>query len=198
MKLTKLAFAALAATWALSLTVQAKNEAKKAYIFGFASSFNDSTVYFTDIQELDSAWFTGKAHFLVSRENYSYQLRDYLSGQGEDNRTCVVMCNTDAKKMEKQWNKLHARYEHKQKSKNNQKQVNQLPPFQIKHLTKDQFAFQTVEPTDEGTRPEKPSKEAMKEQKKALKEEMKAKKDEMKAKKAEMKAQKKNRKDAAE
>ncbi len=191
MKSSKLALAALAATWALSLTVQAKNESKKAYIFGFASSFNDSTVYFTDIQEVDSAWFTGKAHFLVSRENYSYQLRDYLSGQGEDNRTCAVMYSTDAKKTEKLWNKLHTRYEHKQKSKNNQKQVNQLPPFQIKHLTKEQFAFQAVEPTDEGIQPEKPTKEA-------LKEEKKAKKLEMKAKKEEMKAQKKSRKDAAE
>jgi len=198
MKLSKLVFAALAATLVLSLTVQAKNEVKKAYIFGFASSFNDSTVYFTDIQELDSAWFTGKNKFLVSRENYSYQLRDYLSGQGEEHRTCLVLYNEDAKKVEKLWNKLHARYEQKQKSKNNQKQVNKMPPFQIKHLTKEQFAFQAVEPMDEGVQEEKPTKEALREQKKALKEQKKAQKEEMKAKKEETKAQKKAQKEAAE
>ena len=27
----------------------------KVYLYGFAASFNDSTVYFTDIQEVDSA-----------------------------------------------------------------------------------------------------------------------------------------------
>lgn len=182
MKLSKLVFATLAGTILLSLTVQAKNEVKKAYIFGFSSSFNDSTVYFTDIQELDSAWFTGKNKFLVSRENYSYQLRDYLSGTGEEHRTCVVLYNDDIKKIEKTWNKLHARYEQKQKSKNNQKQTNSMPPFQIKHLTKEQFAFQIVEPMDEGIEnaPEKPSKKALKEQKKAQKEEMKAQKEENK------------------
>ena len=79
MKLTKLVFATLAAALLISITSQAKNEMRKAYVFGFASSFNDSTVYFTDIQELDSAWFTSKNKFLIGRENYSYQLRDYLS-----------------------------------------------------------------------------------------------------------------------
>ena len=76
MKLSKIGLTAIAATLLISLTAQAKNEMRKAYVFGFASSFNDSTVYITDIQELDSVWFTSKHHFLVSRENYSYQLRD--------------------------------------------------------------------------------------------------------------------------
>ena len=53
MKLTQLVFATLAAALLISITSQAKNEMRKAYVFGFASSFNDSTVYFTDIQELD-------------------------------------------------------------------------------------------------------------------------------------------------
>ena len=28
----------------------------KVYMFGFAASFNDSTVYFTDVQQLEGAW----------------------------------------------------------------------------------------------------------------------------------------------
>lgn len=165
MKLSKIGLTAIAATLLISLTVQAKNEMRKAYVFGFASSFNDSTVYFTDIQEVDSAWFTSKHHFLVSRENYSYQLRDYLANIGEQHRTCVVEYDTDPKKLEKVWNKLYIRYAH------NQKQKTELPPFQIKKLNRTQFQFQAVAPMDEATEIEEPVKKvkAKKAQKKQRK-----------------------------
>lgn len=171
MKLSKIGLTAIAATLLISLTVQAKNEVGKAYVFGFASSFNDSTVYFTDIQEVDSAWFTSKHHFLVSRENYSYQLRDYLTSIGEQHRTCMVEYNTDPKKLEKVWNKLYIRYAHNQKQKNNQKQKTELPPFQIKKLNRTQFQFQAVAPMDEATEIEEPVKKvkAKKAQKKQRK-----------------------------
>lgn len=149
MKLSKLALASCAAALLFSFSSQAKNEVRKAYIFGFASSFNDSTVYFTDIQEVDSAWFTSKNNFLISRENYSYQLRDYLNSIGESQQTCMVEYNFDPKKLEKIWNKLYARYAHNQKKKNNQKQTSQLPPYKIKNLKKEQFTFQEVAPTEE-------------------------------------------------
>ena len=171
MKLTKLVFATLAAALLISITSQAKNEMRKAYVFGFASSFNDSTVYFTDIQELDSAWFTSKNKFLIGRENYSYQLRDYLASIGEQHRTCVVEYDTDPKKLEKVWNKLYIRYAHNQKQKNNQKQKSELPPFQIKKLNRTQFQFQAVAPMDETTEIEEPVKKvkAKKAQKKQRK-----------------------------
>ena len=171
MKLSKIGLTAIAATLLISLTAQAKNEMRKAYVFGFASSFNDSTVYITDIQELDSVWFTSKHHFLVSRENYSYQLRDYLTNIGEQHRTCMVEYNTDPKKLEKAWNKLYSRYAHNQKQKNNQKQKSELPPFQIKKLTREQFQFQAVAPMDEATEIEEPVKKvkAKKAQKKQRK-----------------------------
>lgn len=171
MKLSKIGLTAIAATLLISLTAQAKNEMRKAYVFGFASSFNDSTVYFTDIQEVDSAWFTSKHHFLVSRENYSYQLRDYLASIGEQHRTCVVEYDTDPKKLEKVWNKLYIRYAHNQKKKNNQKQKSELPPFQIKKLNREQFQFQAVAPMDEATEIEEPVKKvkAKKAQKKQRK-----------------------------
>ena len=42
-------------------SAQAKNIVeKKAYMFGFSASFNDSIVYFTNIQEIDSVWFSQK------------------------------------------------------------------------------------------------------------------------------------------
>lgn len=171
MKLSKIGLTAIAATLLISLTAQAKNEVRKAYVFGFASSFNDSTVYITDIQEVDSAWFTSKHHFLVSRENYSYQLRDYLGGIGEQHRTCMVEYNTDPKKLEKAWNKLYTRYAHNQKKKNNQKQKSELPPFQIKKLTREQFQFQSVAPMDEAIEIEESVKKVK--AKKALKKQRK-------------------------
>lgn len=172
MKLSKIGFVSVAAALLLSLSIQAKNEVRKAYIFGFASSFNDSTVYFTDIQEIDSAYFTSKNKFLISRENYSSQLREYLSGLGEEHRTCMVEYGFDQKKLQKAWEKLYARYSHNQKKKNNQKQKSELPPFQIKHITKEQLAFQAVAPmeeyVEEAPAPKKPAKKVK--AKKALKE----------------------------
>ena len=152
MKLSKIGLTAIAATLLISLTVQAKNEMRKAYVFGFASSFNDSTVYFTDIQEVDSAWFTSKHHFLVSRENYSYQLRDYLEQQGAGKRTCIVMFDFDQKKAEKKWNKLYARYIQKPKAKKakNGQQTNDAPsPYQVKTINPTDFHFSSVQPNDE-------------------------------------------------
>lgn len=172
MKLSKIGILSVTAALFLSLSIQAKNEMRKAYIFGFASSFNDSIVYFTDIQEIDSAYFTSKNKFLVSRENYSSQLREYLSGLGKEHRTCMVEYGFDEKKIKKAWDKLYARYAHNQKKKNNQKQKSELPPFQIKHITKEQLAFQAITPAEEyveeAPAPEKPTKKVK--AKKALKE----------------------------
>ena len=56
MKLRKSVFAAIAATLLIAVSMQAKDEMKRIYIFGFASSFNDSIVCFTDVQAVDSAW----------------------------------------------------------------------------------------------------------------------------------------------
>lgn len=171
MKLTKLVFATLAAALLISITSQAKNVMRKAYVFGFASSFNDSTVYFTDIQELDSAWFTSKNKFLIDRENYSYQLRDYLSQQGEEHRTCVVEYYFDRKKADNAWYKLYSRYKQAQKKKDNQKQKNELPPFQIKKIALGEFNFQAIQPMEEvNEEPARPAKVKKTKAKKALKE----------------------------
>ncbi len=64
----------------LTTTIIAKDsyKAAKVYMFGFSASFNDSTVYFTDIQAVDAFIENNRAHFLVNREEYSYQLRYYM------------------------------------------------------------------------------------------------------------------------
>ena len=73
----------------LATTASAKLVQTKVYLFGMAASFNDSTAYMTDVQEID-AWINDKGKFLYSRENYSYQLRDFLQSQGFANATCIT------------------------------------------------------------------------------------------------------------
>ena len=93
--------AALTMLLALSYSAaQAKNVVeKKAYMFGFSASFNDSIVYFTTIQEVDSVWFTQKKNMLAGRSNYSNQLRDYCNDKlNQPKRTCIVVGNKSLKK----------------------------------------------------------------------------------------------------
>lgn len=150
MKLQKIAFATMAITGFATLAASAKTEPKTVYMFGFASSFNDSTVYFTDVQQVDSAYLTGKAKFLVSRENYSYQLRDYLEQQGAGNRTCTVFYSPNQKKAEKQWAKLHDRYVAKPKAKKakNGAKDDAPTPYQIKNISNGEFKFQPIAPQE--------------------------------------------------
>ena len=82
----------------------------KLYAFGFAASFNDSTVYFTDIQEIDSAWINDKNDFLVSRDNYSYQLKNYFTSLGLEHRTCVISFALKRKDIEKKYQKIKNKY----------------------------------------------------------------------------------------
>lgn len=86
------------------------NKPSKVFMFGFAASFNDSTVCFTDIQEVDSAYIDTKTKFLYSRENYSYQLRDYLQGQNFPSPTCVTVFALKKKDLEKKYQQMRKKY----------------------------------------------------------------------------------------
>lgn len=178
MKIIKSAFVFMVATMLVSLTANAKDTMKRIYIYGCATSFNDSTVYLTDIEVVDSAWFTGKKKmFLVSRENYSYQLRDYLEQQGEKNQTCMVTFGTNLKTVKKKWNKLNDRFTKVKVKKNKQgKKEDTTPaPFQVKIIGMDKFKFTGVPPQDENIAsestqethaPKVKAKKALKQQKK--------------------------------
>lgn len=146
-----------------SLTVSAKSEMKRAYMFGIAASFNDSTVYFTPVQEVDSAWFVkrNKILFLQDRNSYSYQLRDYLEQQGEKDRTCAVFFSTNHKKVEAKWAKIHDKYTAQPKRKKSQK-GGEKPAYQVKVIDNGEFSFKPIAPTEE-QQAEKPAKKAKRE-----------------------------------
>lgn len=136
-----------------SVETQAKgsNSSKKgAFIYGFAFSFKDSTVYITDIQELPTARVIGKAKFLYGRDNYSFQLRDYLSEHGMTAPTCITSFATDKKDVEKDYIKFRKRYSPEK-------------GFTVKYLNTSEFKYQPVEIDDEAVaKEEKEQKEAMK------------------------------------
>lgn len=189
MKVLRIALA-LAIVAISSLAAQAKVEPTTAYIFGFASSFNDSTVYITSVQKVDSVYLSHKNLFLEGRDNYSFQLRDYLESIGEPKRTCIVMFDRNFKKAEKKWVKLYERYTKKTKAKRlkSGEKPKELPsPWQVKSVDENKFTFKPIIPDN---MEEPMTKQERKEAKMKAKEEVKKQKAEAKKQKADAKKQK--------
>lgn len=128
---------------ALTLTASisfALNKPTKLYVYGFAATFNDSTVYFTNIEEIDTAWIDTKSKFLYSRDNYSYQFRDYLKSQGVAHPTCITGYATSRKEAEKKYTALKRRYT----SKGN---------YNIKYVTESEFRYSPISPDESEMKP---------------------------------------------
>lgn len=143
---------------ALPSIMMAANKQQKLYVYGFVMSFNDSTVYFTDVQELDSAWVDAKTDFLYSRENYSYQLRDYMKGLGYPEPTCITTFAKKRKKVEKKFLKTKKRY------------VND-PNYSVQYIPASDFTFHTVYP-DAAEMAEKDKRNAEAKKRKELEQQM--------------------------
>ena len=105
------------------------------YICGFATSFNDSTVYFTDIQYMDSTYTDSKTGFLYSRDNYSYQLRGHMQKNGVANPTCITFFSKKRKDVEKKYAALKKRYATKGR-------------YDVKYLLASDFAFTPILPDE--------------------------------------------------
>ena len=145
----------------VGVAAEAAEKTKKVYVYGIAISFNDSTVYLTDIQKLDSAVVTSKTKFLYGRDNYSYQLRDYLKGKGFNNPTCETTFALKQKDIEKKFIATKKRY-------GNGK-------FTLKHITPSEFQYTviSIDQEEESTvtkEERKAMKQKVKEEKKKAKE----------------------------
>ncbi len=156
----------LSLTLMLTLSVaNAIEKPTKLYIYGFSASFNDSTVYLTDIMEVDSAWTDSKTKFLYSRDSYSYQLKSYLQGQGVDTPTCIVSFDKSRKKAEKKYLKLQRKYTDKKKGN-----------YVVKYIAANDFKFEAVSAADDALANTAQNKKAAKAEKKQIKEKMKGEK----------------------
>jgi len=121
----------------------------KLFVFGFVSSFNDSTVYFTEIQQMDSAWVDKKTGFLYSRDNYSYQLREYMKGMGIEHPTCVTSYSPKRKDIEKKYTSMRKKYSGNK-------------GYTIKYITANEFQYNPIAPdqseSEEVAKPKKKEK----------------------------------------
>lgn len=146
-QLRLLALAVLFVATAHVAVVQAKDvKVPKMYMFGFAASFNDSIVHFTEIQALDDVWIDHKTKLLSGRENYSYQLRDFLADNlSMKHRTCVVFYDQDRQKLEKKYLKMKRIYTTgKKKVKKNDKTARRSNN-EIRMLGPSDFQFRTID-----------------------------------------------------
>lgn len=83
-----------------------------AYAFGFSASFKDSVVYFTEIGIVDSLYMNSKTKFILGRDNFSNQLKNYLEGSlGEKNRTCVFFYDVKEKNLRKTFVEMMEKYQ---------------------------------------------------------------------------------------
>lgn len=128
-------------TLGMATTVHAKKvQVPKMYIFGMSASFNDTIVYFTNVQDIDSAWIESKNDFLQTRDLYSNQLRDYLAVNKQmPHRTCIVVANKNRKKLEKKYLKMVKLYT---QSKDNKAH------YDIRYLEDKDFHFKTINLAD--------------------------------------------------
>ena len=136
MKIFKYILFTLLLSVAMPSAVQAKRmKMPQMYMYGFSASFQDSIVYMTDVQEVANVWYDTKTKFLIERQQYSYQLKNYLAtNMQQPNRVCVVMFAPTRKEAEKNFLKLRKEYTVKAKGK-----------YDVRYLTTDDFKFEAVE-----------------------------------------------------
>lgn len=139
MKPLKYIFIAAVLVSAFAVTgISAKNKmVPRMYMFGFSASFTDSIVYFTNVQDVDNAWIESKGKFLLGRDNYSYQLRNYLADVHKmPNRTCVVIYALTKKKAEEKFIKMKRKYTVKAKT-----------PYDVRYINDSDFRFNAIDMT---------------------------------------------------
>lgn len=102
----------VAACAMMSLPGLAKSDEKEGvYMFGVGAAFGDSIVYFTDVQFVEGKDMV-KNSFLEARNQYSYQLENYLENvKNLPNRTCAIFFSEKKSKIEKKFLKLRKKYE---------------------------------------------------------------------------------------
>ena len=122
----------LLAVTLLTVEASAKIEMKdNIYMFGFSASFKDSIVYTTDIQNVEGLWIDTKNNFLLNRDEYSHQLKVYLTEKlQQQNRICMVFFYDKKKKAEKEFLKLMKKYK---------------KGYEVRHVSAAEFKFEPID-----------------------------------------------------
>lgn len=140
MKIIKYIVLALMVTMTVELQAKPVKPAH-VYMFGFSASFQDSTVYVTDIQDVQGAWIDSKTKFLLGRDNYSYQLKEHFTNNLQDpDRVCMVFFATSKSKAEKIMKKLMKKY-----VPNHKKSKKKWKTYDVRYITSAYFKFSPID-----------------------------------------------------
>ena len=116
-------------------------QAPHMYMFGFAASFKDSVVYMTEIQDVQGVWYDTKSKFLLGRDSYSAQLKDYFKEKMQmPERVCMVFFAKSMKKAEKKYLKLRKKYLGDKKHPST---------YEVRYVTTQDFKFEPVDMSEE-------------------------------------------------
>ncbi len=119
-----------------ALGVSAKPiKTNRVYMFGFSASFKDSVIYVTDIQNVPGTWVESKNKFLLLRDEYSRQMKDYLEEKlQQEKRVCVVFYYLKKKKAEKEFLKLMKKYK---------------KGYEVRYVNEKDFKFEAIDMTEQ-------------------------------------------------
>ena len=107
----------------------------QVYMFGFSASFKDSVIYVTDIQNVPGTWVESKNKFLLLRDEYSRQMKDYLEEKlQQEKRVCVVFYYLKKKKAEKEFLKLMKKYK---------------KGYEVRYVNEKDFKFEAIDMSEQ-------------------------------------------------
>lgn len=109
MRLFRYTLVALVVLLSCSAFTMKEKKAEGVYLFGVAASFNDSVVYFTPIQRVDSVKL--EKGFLPKRAQYAYQLKNQVEySKNKTDYTCMIYFSENKAKLEKEAAKVKGKY----------------------------------------------------------------------------------------
>lgn len=111
----------------MAIAMQAKDDGR-IYVFGVSTSFKDSIVYISAVQDLQGASLQKKTGFLEYRSTYAAEFQQYLEAKHQSNQTCAIFFATDRNKLEKKYLKLRRR-------------MNKEKPGTLKEISSTDFQF---------------------------------------------------------
>ena len=119
-----------------ALGVSAKPiKTNRVYMFGFSASFKDSVIYVTDIQNVPGTWVESKNKFLLLRDEYSRQMKDYLEEKlQQEKRVCVIFYYLKKKKAEKEFLKLMKKYK---------------KGYEVRYVNEKDFKFEAIDVSEQ-------------------------------------------------
>lgn len=110
MKKTLILLSALLLLATLTLSAKKKQQPSQTiYLYALSASFNDTIVYITDIQTVDSAYMERK-HILGGLHAYVQQVDRHFAAKGMPHRINTIFFQTKRSKAEKQFVKLRKKY----------------------------------------------------------------------------------------